>query len=113
MTSLSGVRLYTWQRLSAAIMAPLVVLHLGTILYAVNAGLSAAEILARTQGSVFWGAIYSVFVLAAAIHAAIGLRTILVEWARLRPVSAGWVSAGFALVLLVLGLRAVGAVVLS
>lgn len=109
---MTGVRLYVWQRLSAAVMAPLVVLHLGTILYAVNSGLSATEILGRTQGSVFWGLIHGVFVLAASIHAAIGLRAILVEWTGLRGKSAGWVSAIFGLVLLVLGLRAVVSVVL-
>lgn len=110
---MTGVRLYTWQRLSAAIMAPLVLLHLATILYAVNSGLTAAEILDRTQGSFFWGMVYGVFVLAASVHAAIGLRSILIEWARLRASVAGWISFGFGLILLALGLRAVAAVVLS
>ena len=110
---MSAVRLYVWQRISAALMAPLVLLHLGTIVYAVTAGLSAGEILARTQGSFFWGFFYAVFVLAAAIHAAIGLRAILIEWTGLATKTAARVAAGFAFMLVVLGLRAVVAVVLS
>ena len=49
------LRLYIAQRASAAIMAPLVLLHLGVIIYAIHGGLDAAEILARTRGSLFWG----------------------------------------------------------
>ena len=59
------------------------VVHLVTIIYAVRNGLSAAEILARTRGSLAWGTFYAVFVFAAAIHGAIGLRTIAAEWLRL------------------------------
>ena len=43
------------QRLSAMVLAPLVVVHLGTMIYAIQDGLSAAEILSRTKGSYFWG----------------------------------------------------------
>ena len=52
-----GVRLYLLQRLSAMIMVPLVFGHLGMIIYAVQGGLSTAEILSRTQGNVFVGRI--------------------------------------------------------
>ena len=45
--------LFVLQRLTALIMAPLVLVHLGLIVYAVRDGLTAAEILARTQGH--WG----------------------------------------------------------
>ena len=45
----------TWlwliQRLSAMVMAPLVLIHLATIVYATRGGLDAAEVLARTRGS--------------------------------------------------------------
>jgi fumarate reductase subunit C len=105
------LRLYLAQRVSAAIMAPLVLLHLGVMIYAIQGGLTADEILARTRGSLFWGGTYGLFVLAAAVHAAIGLRNIMREWWRLRgPLLAGlsWI---FGLALLVAGLRAVAAVV--
>ncbi|MGB2411815.1 MAG: succinate dehydrogenase, partial [Candidatus Puniceispirillaceae bacterium] len=47
-------RLYMAQRLSALIMAPLVIGHLAVMIYAVRGGLSAGEILGRTHGSLFW-----------------------------------------------------------
>src|SRR5690606_3919081 len=43
-------RLYALQRLSAALMVPLIVAHLVIIFYATSNGLSAAEILGRTRG---------------------------------------------------------------
>ena len=43
-------RLWDWQRISAMVLALCVAIHLVTIVYAVRGGLSAAEILARTQG---------------------------------------------------------------
>ncbi|MGI9482724.1 MAG: succinate dehydrogenase [Hyphomicrobiales bacterium] len=108
---MTGVRLYALQRLSAGIMSPLVLLHLATILYAVANGLSAGEILTRTQGSTFWALFYGIFVLAASVHASIGLRTIAIEWTSLDGRKAGICAGIFGLVLLVLGLRAVTAVV--
>ena len=71
-----NVRLYVLQRATAALMAPLLLIHLGVIFYASSHGLSAADILARTRGSLLWGAFYAAFVVAAATHAAIGVRTI-------------------------------------
>ncbi len=68
--------LYALQRGSAVILAPLVVAHLVLILIASRDGLSAAEILARTQGSAGWAAFYGLFVVAAAIHGPIGLRNV-------------------------------------
>ena len=102
--------LFAAQRLSAMVMAPLVLLHLGTVLYAVRGGLSADEILARTEGSFFWGAVYGLFVLAAAVHAPIGLRAVLREWCRWRGAGLDIAMALFGLMLLALGLRAVAAV---
>lgn len=80
------------------------------IVIAVQGGLSAAEILGRTQGSMGWAAFYGFFVITAAMHGSIGLRTILAEWGRLgrnAANGAAWISA---LLLLGLGLRAVWAV---
>jgi fumarate reductase subunit C len=58
--------------------------HLAVMIYAVQGGLSAEEILGRTQGSVPWFAFYGTFVLAVSIHGAIGLRTIAAEWVGVR-----------------------------
>jgi len=102
--------LFAAQRLSALVMAPLVLLHLGIILYAVRDGLSADEILSRTEGSLFWGAVYGLFVLAAAVHAPIGLRAVLREWCRWRGAGLDTAMVLFGLALLALGLRAVAAV---
>lgn len=103
--------LYAAQRLTAVIMAPLVIGHLMTIIVAVQGGLTAEEILARTQGSLFWGAFYGLFVIAVGIHAAIGLRTIFAEWLRFRGAVADGTVIVIGLVLIGLGMRAVGAVI--
>ena len=109
---MSEVRLYLLQRVSAMLLAPLVLAHLALIVYAVRGGLSAAEILSRTQGSLFWGLFYGLFVVAVAVHAPIGLRNVLREWTPWRGHSLDWAMLGFAGLLAALGLRAVAAVVL-
>jgi len=68
------------QRLTALAMVPLVFGHLAVMIYAVQGGISAAEILGRTQGSFAWFTFYGLFVLAASVHGAIGLRSIVSEW---------------------------------
>jgi len=105
------VRLFALQRASAMLLAPLVIVHLGLILYAVRGGLSAAEILARTQGSVGWALFYGVFVLAASVHAPIGVRNVLAEWTPWRGRSLDVAMLLLAGALMILGLRAVWAVV--
>ncbi|MFQ6017010.1 MAG: succinate dehydrogenase [Kiloniellaceae bacterium] len=107
-----GTRLYLLQRASAAVLAPLVLIHLAIVVYAVGDGLSAAEILARTRGSVVWGGFYGLFVIAAAVHGPIGLRTVIREMTPWRGRSLDLATALFGLVLLALGLRAVAAVTL-
>ena len=72
--------LWLAQRASAAVLAICVVVHLVTLVYAVQGGLSAAEILARTRGNTAWFAFYALFVLAVTVHAPIGLRAVLGEW---------------------------------
>ena len=106
-------RLWLLQRATALVMAPLVLGHLALIVYAVQGGLSAEEILSRTRGNVFWAAFYGVFVLAAAVHGSIGLRSVLREAARLSTKSAGLLAAAFAAALVLLGLRAVYAVIFA
>jgi fumarate reductase subunit C len=110
MNTRSQVLLWGAQRISAMVLALCVIVHLITIIYAVRNGLSAAEILGRTRGSLVWGGFYMLFVAAVAVHAPIGVRNILAE--------IGWHGRGVDVLMLVLaltlvmwGLRAVWAVV--
>ena len=100
-----------WQRISAMVLALCVLVHLGIMMYAVRGGLSAAEILGRTQGNWGFGLFYAVFVLACAVHVPLGLSNIAREWWGMAEGPALWLSRFFGLLLLVLGLRAVWAVV--
>lgn len=107
---MSEFHLYMAQRLSALVMAPFVIVHIGVMIYAIQGGLSAAEILGRTQGSVLWFLFYGMFVIAVSVHAAIGMRTILSEWAGLRGGVRDGVAALIGLGLFALGAQAVWAV---
>lgn len=109
---MTALQVYLAQRISAMVMVPLVLMHLGTIIYAVQGGLSAGEILGRTQGSVFWGIFYGLFVLAVSVHAAAGVRVIVSETLRPSRAVADAVTYGVFLVLFVMGARAVAAVTL-
>ena len=102
--------LFLAQRLSAAILAFAVAVHLATILYAVRGGLTAGDILGRTHGNLGFFAFYALFVVAVAVHAPIGLRNVIREWTPWRGATLDAALAIFALGLLVLGLRAVFAV---
>ena len=104
-----NVKLYLLQRATAALMVPLIVGHLIVIFYATRKGLSAADILGRTRGSLLWGLYYGLFVLAASIHGSIGVRSVLREWAprsfARNDRALDLVMWGFGGVLLLLGLR--------
>ena len=102
--------LWIAQRASAAVLAVCVAVHLATIVYAVQGGLTAAEILGRTRGNHAWLAFYTVFVVAVSVHAPIGLRAVLLEWLRWRGASRDVALALFAAGLAWLGMRAVLAV---
>jgi fumarate reductase subunit C len=104
-------RLWYLQRLSAMALALFVAVHIAIIVYAVRGGLSGAEILARTRGSVAFAAFYGLFVLACAVHVPIGLLRIAEEWLRWRGRSAVVAALAFAVLLAVMGLRAVYGVV--
>ena len=110
---MTELRLYLLQRISAMVMAPLVLGHIAVMIYAVQDGLTATEILSRTRGSIFWALFYGTFVVAVAIHAAIGLRAIVNEWLGV----SGIVLNGFAWAtffgLLAMGLHAVAAVTVT
>lgn len=108
---IAQARRWYWQRISAMVLALCVLVHLGIMIYAVRGGLSAAEILGRTRGSVGFGAFYAVFVLACAVHVPPGLMNVAVEWLRWPARRALWLGRLFGLFILVAGLRAVYAVV--
>ncbi len=104
-------RAWYWQRVSAMTLAPFVVVHLATIVYAVRGGLTSAEILARTQGSWLVGSFYGAFVIACAVHVPIGLARIAEEWLGWSGRQSNAAAVLVALALGALGLRAVYAVV--
>lgn len=104
------MRLYLAQRLTAMVMAPFVLIHIAVMIYAIHGGLTAAEILGRTQGSALWFLFYGGFVLAAGVHGAIGLRVIAHEWFGVPKSILPALTWAVALALIALGLRAVIAV---
>ncbi len=103
-------RLWLAQRVSAAVLALCVIVHLITIIYATRGGLSGAEILARTRGNSAWLVFYGVFVLAVAVHVPIGLRAIATEWLGWDGRTREALLAVFGVTLLVTGLGAAWAV---
>jgi fumarate reductase subunit C len=102
--------LWIAQRATAAVLAVCVAVHLATIIYAVQGGLTAGEILARTRGNGAWLAFYLVFVAAAAVHAPIGLRAVLIEWAGWRGWSRDALLFVFSVFIAAMGARAALAV---
>lgn len=104
------LRLYMLQRISAIIMVPLALGHIAVMIYAVQGGLSAGEILGRTKGSIPWALFYGLFVIAVSVHAAIGVRVVVFETTKLRGYALSAFTWLFCLVLLGMGLRAVFAV---
>ncbi len=111
LAAIAQARRWYWQRISAMVLAVCVLVHLVVIIYAVRGGLSAAEILGRTRGNWGFAAFYGVFVVACAVHVPVGIANIAREWAAFSERSALWLARAFALVLLIMGLRAVIAVV--
>ncbi len=109
--AVAQARRWYWQRISAMVLALCVLVHLVVIVYAVRGGLSAAEILGRTRGNWAFAGFYGAFVVACAVHVPVGIANIAREWAGLGEHAALWLGRAFALVLLVMGLRAVYAVV--
>ncbi|WP_309388457.1 succinate dehydrogenase [Chelatococcus sambhunathii] len=102
--------LYLAQRVTAAVLGLAVLVHLATVMIAVKGGLTAGEILGRTAGNVGFLLFYAIFVVAAAVHAPIGLRSVLREWTLWRGRSLDLAMLAFSAVILTLGLRAAYAV---
>ena len=100
-TALLQARLWYAQRISAMVLGLCVAIHLFIMFYAIRGGLTAGEILGRTQGNWLFAIFYEVFVLACLVHAPIGLANILREnfprsfWVSVLP----WVLAALILIL--------------
>ena len=107
----AAIRAAAWrfvlQRGSAAVLALCVVVHLATIIYAVRHGLTSDAIIARVGANPAWPAFYGMFVIAAAIHAPLGIRTIADEWLGLRGRAVDIALGLLSLILLASGLYAV------
>jgi fumarate reductase subunit C len=108
-----NVRLYIWQRATAALMVPLVLIHIAVIFYATRQQMTAADILSRTHGSVVWASYYALFVAAVSIHASIGVRNVLAEWTPLAERHVGQLAIVFGLALALLGFHAIFALVVA
>lgn len=111
--AVAQARRWYWQRISAMVLVLCVAVHLAVMVYAVRGGLSAAEILGRTQGNWAFGLFYAVFVIACAAHVPVGVANIAREWWGLGERAARVLSLALALLLVVAGLRAVFAVVVG
>jgi fumarate reductase subunit C len=105
--TIAQARAWYWQRISAMVLATFVVIHLVIMMYAIRGGLSAAEILDRTQGNLLVGVFYGLFVLACAVHVPIGIAKIVQEWGGASPRVASRLSQLFAAVIVIMGLAAV------
>ncbi|MGZ8154591.1 MAG: succinate dehydrogenase [Burkholderiales bacterium] len=105
------VMLWAAQRASAVVLAICVIVHLITMTYAIRNGITAAEILSRTRASAGWAAFYAIFVAAVAVHAPIGVRTVLSETLAWRGRSLDLAMLLLAVALAWFGWRAVYAVV--
>jgi fumarate reductase subunit C len=99
-------KLWYAQRISAMVLGICVAVHLVIIFYAIRGGLSAQEILGRTQGNLLFAVFYEIFVLACFVHAPIGMANILQETfpnsGVAKPIA--WILA---LLILILGTTAV------
>jgi fumarate reductase subunit C len=110
MNTRAQVLLWGAQRVTAAMLALFVLVHLAVIIYAVRNGLTAAEILGRTRGSAAWATFYGLFVAAVAVHAPIGLRAVCTEVLGWEGRRRDFALLLFAILLFAWGLRAVWAV---
>lgn len=107
MSAHADTRRWFIQRVSAAVLAVAVVVHLGVIIMATQNGLSATEIVDRIQGNYTWMVFYIIFVVAAALHAPVGLRTIIREMTRMQGSFPGFIAGCIGLILLIMGVQAV------
>jgi len=105
------VRSETWlwlaQRTSAIVLAVCIVIHLTTMIIAMQGGLSTAEIAGRVSGNPMWLVFYGTFLAAVSVHAPIGMRTVLLETTSLSTKRVGLLTMLLGLFVFVLGVRTI------
>ncbi|HTH80862.1 MAG TPA: succinate dehydrogenase [Ramlibacter sp.] len=109
--ALIEARRWWLQRMSAMVLAVCVLAHLALIVYATRQGITAEHILGRTRGSWSFGLFYGTFVVACAVHVPIGLSAIAREWLGWSKKFSWNAARVFGLIILVMGGRAVVAVI--
>ena len=75
--------LFVTQRVTGALLALLLLIHLITIMYAVQGEISVSEIVERVRGNTVWVIFYGIFIVSAVVHSMIGVRNILAEMSNL------------------------------
>ena len=99
--------IWSLQRVSALVLAWCTIIHLIVIITSVQKGLTAASIIDRIGGNGSWFIFYTIFVLAASIHAPIGIRIVLKEWTKVKEAQITLLSLGFGAFLATLGMWSV------
>ena len=107
MSARADTRRWLIQRVSAMVLAVSVIVHLSVIIMATQNGVSAAEIVERIQDNYAWMVFYILFVVAAALHAPIGLRTVIRETTGMQGKFPGFISSSIGVILLIMGVQAV------
>ena len=97
--------LWLAQRIRAMGLAVAIIVHIITMIIAMQGGLSTSEIADRLGGNLYWLVFYAVFVTAVSIHAPIGLRAVLLEITSLPASRIDLLTMLFGLFVFVLGIR--------
>lgn len=103
-------RLRRLQLATAVVLLPLILVHIGLVVFVIVSGASAAEIIGRIEGSIGWALYYGAFVIALAIHGPIGMRNVLLTWTSWRGSSLDVVACLLMIGLSLIGLKAIVAV---
>lgn len=106
------IKLWLAHRLTGMALGLFVVIHIITMIVVIQNGLSADQIMERTSSNFLVGVFYALFVVAAAIHGAIGLRTVAQEVLNWRGTSLDVVMFLFFTLLCVMGMTAIIGLVL-
>lgn len=101
---------FVTQRVTGALLALLLLIHLITIMYAVQGDLSVSEIVARVRGNTAWIIFYGFFIITVVVHAMIGLRNILTEMSSLNRRVIDLTVTTYAAITLLLGVEAIKAI---
>lgn len=101
------VKLWLAHRITGMALGVFVVIHLITVVSVIEGGLSASEIMQRTSGNLLMGIYYGLFVIAAAVHASIGLRTVAQEVLHWSGSRLDYVMLAFFVLLCAIGMAAI------